>query len=1133
MPAVSVCDPVVATLRHALETGQTKTSDDLSTTLVSNASRILQSEVHYKEVDGYQATILDQLKAKYIVLSLPNSENTEDNKTKDGTTYTKKSEASCKGPTLPEPAVTLYSPKKVNLGWKSTFPVGAGMYNVGNTCYLNSTLQALFHVPALVNWLLSDSHHTSKCEQNDGGGECLTCALAKTLQFSHQKSGCAIKPFYIYNKLKFICRTMVPGQQEDAHEFLRYLLEGMERAYLSRHKASKLDSYSKETTPINQIFGGYIRTEVKCLQCRHVSTTFQHFQDLLVDIRKASTLDEALSSYFSREQLDNNDYKCEACKRRVPATKQFSLERPPKVLCVQLKRFSVLGGKISRHIGFKQTIDMGSYLWREPGEPPQPLTYKLTSIVTHMGPSVNCGHYTAVAKVSTGQYYSFDDSCVRPISLSNVLNTNAYIMIFEMEQQTQALQTVKLNGITTPKNLLPSPSSPINKSVNSKASTSGIFSLNGSLNGTLSSTDNIQNSDTDQQSLLHKNISLQFSVQKTTNFIGPQLPQRLQDKSQPRLVMHIKNGKILNGNSLVPYDGSSEEEDISLFGTSKNHVTSNSTPRTNPPLSVTNGTQKNSPAKDIVSKPTVPSSKEVQKSVTKANGSNSLPNQSSVTQCTKTQNGSSCSSSPNLIKQQNGKIEANNKAEGASKNKWHQPIRVKMGQEEKILTKATSSIKGWQVSKDTLSPTSAATPNGWSVTDKEDVNKVNQNSTTPSAAALRDFNGTNRSDTVSHLLKMSHRGYGSSSVSNWNGNRTHLDREIDNDRREERKRHFNVDDEELDRGRVKKVKDHRMYEERANAGYNPFQEYQNGKTWNRSTSSGYHRRHYYNTSSHARPRHGNVMCTLFMESPLRKNEIPSHALVKILEKNVAILKVEAHHDSLIGYQLQAKFEWYTEVSRNLSDKLNSLWSLAETNCSASPGIKQFVEYVSSSWARTSKQICEKYSKIRMASRTLPGMPLSLLLEKVKEKILIARTSLQLLGDARHQDVHCVFVLFSEVDELIGRLEKCDHKLQQYLLVSRITPHLLRLESVVDKYVSGARLLSIEHTVSSNLSVFSIVAKLLTGELLDHEVVNPVDVLADNAPKKPVFIIKNVKRKIDVSKLPDIGLLNCSKETYLC
>ncbi|XP_076248249.1 ubiquitin specific peptidase 36 isoform X2 [Calliopsis andreniformis] len=854
MPAVSICDPVAATLRHSLETSQQKTSEDLSTSLVSSASRILQSEIQYKEVEDYQTTILDQLKAKYIVLSLPNSESADD-KVKDGTTYIKKTEKTTKGPSLPEPTVTLYSPKKVCLGWKGTFPVGAGMYNVGNTCYLNSTLQALFHVPALVNWLLSDSHDTSKCEQNDGGGECLTCAVAKTLQFSHQKSGCAIKPFYIYNKLKLICRTMVPGQQEDAHEFLRYLLEGMEKAYLARHKASKLDSYSKETTPINQIFGGYIRTEVKCLQCRHVSTTFQHFQDLLVDIRKASTLDEALTSYFSREQLDNNDYKCEACKRRVPATKQFSLERPPKVLCVQLKRFSVLGGKISKHIGFKQTIDMGPYLWREPGEPTQPLTYKLMSIVTHMGPSVNCGHYTAVAKVSTGQYYSFDDSCVRPINLSNVLSTNAYIMIFEMEQQTQSQvqnqQTVKLNGTLTVNNTLPSPGSPLSKTLSPKASTSGLLSLNGSVNGTSTSKDVITTTETHSVTSQNKNTGIQFSTQKTANFIGPQLPQKLQDKSQPRLIMHIKNGKILNGNSLVPYDGSSEEEETNLVGTLKSNTNITAPPKPNVSANAANGTQKNPLVKSSSPK-TVLSIKDIQKTSSKTNGSNTTQNQTNnVVQCTKTQNGSGCSTITSPAKYQNGKSETNGRTENNnSKNKWHQSVKVKLGQDEKVITKAaSSSMKGWEVSKDTFSPTSTAAPNGW-----EEVNKNNQSNTTPSAAAVRDFNGTNRSDTVSHLLKMSHRGYGSSSVTNWNGNRTHLDREVDNDRREERKRHFNPDEEEIDRGRVKKVKDHRTYEE-SSTGYNPFQEYQNSKIWNRSEGS-YYRRHYYNTSSHARPRYG-------------------------------------------------------------------------------------------------------------------------------------------------------------------------------------------------------------------------------------------------------------------------------------
>lgn len=164
MPAISVCDPITARLHCALDSSQSRPTDDLSIDLVSNASRILQTEVHYKETNDCQPTILDQLKAKCIVLSLPSSENLEENKIKDNTSYKKKNNR--KAPVLPEPVVILYSPKKLHLGWKGTYPVGAGMYNVGNTCYLNSTLQALFHIPALVNWLLSDPHHTSKCEQN-------------------------------------------------------------------------------------------------------------------------------------------------------------------------------------------------------------------------------------------------------------------------------------------------------------------------------------------------------------------------------------------------------------------------------------------------------------------------------------------------------------------------------------------------------------------------------------------------------------------------------------------------------------------------------------------------------------------------------------------------------------------------------------------------------------------------------------------------------------------------------------------------------------------------------------------------------------------------------------------------------
>lgn len=78
-----------------------------------------------------------------------------------------------------------------------------------------------------------------------------------------------------------------------------------------------------------------------------MSTTFQHCQDLLLDIQRASTLDDALAAYFCKERLDGDDaYHCERCDKKVSATKKFSVEKPPQVLCIQLKRYVTLISEI-------------------------------------------------------------------------------------------------------------------------------------------------------------------------------------------------------------------------------------------------------------------------------------------------------------------------------------------------------------------------------------------------------------------------------------------------------------------------------------------------------------------------------------------------------------------------------------------------------------------------------------------------------------------------------------------------------------------------------------------------------------------------------------------------------------------
>ncbi|PNF39062.1 hypothetical protein B7P43_G04858 [Cryptotermes secundus] len=338
---------------------------------------------------------------------------------------------------LPTPKITLFPAHSIHLGWRKNDCVGGGMTNVGNACYLNSTLQALFHVPAFVHWLCSDNSHLSNCTGVNGSVKdvCIICAMNKTFKASRKKRGTIIKPLLIYNELQFISEDLVPGQQEDAHEFMCYLLRSMKESYLTSYKDYILDSYSMETTPLNQIFGGYIRTEVTCLQCGSVSTTFQYCQDFILDIHDTSTLDGALAAYFSEECLDGDDaYWCEQCHRKVSATKKFSLEKPPQVLCIQIKRFDIMGEKIDKHISFSLRLDLTRFLCpRSAHHGPAPLKYRLVSMVIHDGPSIHCGHYTAVAQTSMGHYYKFDDSLVQAISSSVVLGSNAYIMMYERE----------------------------------------------------------------------------------------------------------------------------------------------------------------------------------------------------------------------------------------------------------------------------------------------------------------------------------------------------------------------------------------------------------------------------------------------------------------------------------------------------------------------------------------------------------------------------------------------------------------------------------------------------------------------------------------------------------------------------
>uniref|UniRef100_A0A8C9LQN6 Ubiquitin specific peptidase 42 n=1 Tax=Piliocolobus tephrosceles TaxID=591936 RepID=A0A8C9LQN6_9PRIM len=62
------------------------------------------------------------------------------------------------GDGIAPPQKVLFPSEKICLKWQQTHRVGAGLQNLGNTCFANAALQCLTYTPPLANYMLSHEH---------------------------------------------------------------------------------------------------------------------------------------------------------------------------------------------------------------------------------------------------------------------------------------------------------------------------------------------------------------------------------------------------------------------------------------------------------------------------------------------------------------------------------------------------------------------------------------------------------------------------------------------------------------------------------------------------------------------------------------------------------------------------------------------------------------------------------------------------------------------------------------------------------------------------------------------------------------------------------------------------------------
>lgn len=352
-----------------------------------------------------------------------------------------------------------------------------GLVNSGNMCFMNAILQVLVYCPPFYNLF---DRIGKEVRQKMSSHTPLMDAMVmfirefqllsdlaarsgqigeKAKQVALENIGEAFGPDNIYKSMQGNSRfnSMQRGHQEDAEEFLGFLLDGLHEEFLHSLKelASEatidldegLATHAKADTewleigkkqkvavtrtqtviesPISRIFGGNMRSILRIGGAKD-SVTLEPYQPLQLDIQSPNirTITDALLQLPEPEVL--TDEWTNGSGLKVRATKQVYIENLPPVLILHLKRFLYdnVGGtqKSWKQVGYPLELEIPEQVLSPARRATALRKYKLIGVVYHHGLSASGGHYTVdVLRQDSKSWIHLDDTSIEPVDAKDVL----------------------------------------------------------------------------------------------------------------------------------------------------------------------------------------------------------------------------------------------------------------------------------------------------------------------------------------------------------------------------------------------------------------------------------------------------------------------------------------------------------------------------------------------------------------------------------------------------------------------------------------------------------------------------------------------------------------------------------------